>query len=45
VSRLFQVTIASILGHVGVAGVADYCGSKAAAILLHQSLKEELKAT
>ncbi|PLW06028.1 hypothetical protein PCANC_27398 [Puccinia coronata f. sp. avenae] len=39
------VTIASILGHVGVAGVADYCGSKAAAILLHQSLKEELKAT
>ncbi|KAA1122152.1 hypothetical protein PGTUg99_030213 [Puccinia graminis f. sp. tritici] len=36
------VTMASILGHVGVSRVADYCASKAAAILLHQSLREEL---
>ncbi|WAQ93231.1 hypothetical protein PtA15_18A289 [Puccinia triticina] len=36
------VTMASVLGHVGVARVADYCASKAAAILLHQSLREEL---
>lgn len=38
------VTMASILGHVGVARVGDYCASKAAAILLHQSLREELKS-
>ncbi|WAR63211.1 hypothetical protein PtB15_18B293 [Puccinia triticina] len=38
------VTMASILGHVGVARVADYCASKAAAILLHQSLREEYHA-
>ncbi|POW03426.1 hypothetical protein PSHT_11704 [Puccinia striiformis] len=31
------VTMASILGHVGVSRVADYCASKSAAILLHQS--------
>lgn len=26
------VTIASIAGHMGVAGLADYCGSKFAAV-------------
>ncbi|KAI7939655.1 hypothetical protein MJO29_014391 [Puccinia striiformis f. sp. tritici] len=38
------VTMASILGHVGVSRVADYCASKSAAILLHQSLREELNS-
>lgn len=36
------VTIASVLGHVGVSRVSDYCASKAAAILLHRSLRQEL---
>lgn len=38
------VTIASILGHIGVAKLSDYCASKAAAILLHQSLRQELNS-
>ena len=27
------VTIASILGHIGVAGLSDYCGSKFANVI------------
>ncbi|CAG8575165.1 9956_t:CDS:2, partial [Ambispora leptoticha] len=38
------VTIASVLGYIGVAQAADYCASKAGLIGFHDSLRYELKA-
>lgn len=37
------VTVASSAGHVGVAGLVDYCASKHAAVGLDESLRMELK--
>ena len=36
------VTIASIAGLLGVAGLSDYCGSKYAAVGLDESVRMEL---
>ena len=36
------VSIASIAGHLGVAGLSDYCGSKFAAVGFDESLRMEL---
>jgi len=38
------VTIASMASFVGLAEMADYCGSKASALAFHESLRQELKA-
>ncbi len=37
------VTIASIAGHIGVAGLTDYCASKFGAIGFDESLRMEMK--
>ena len=37
------VTVASMAGHVGVAGLVDYCASKFAAVGLDESLRAEFK--
>lgn len=37
-----QVTIASVMGTLGVSQASDYCASKAASISLHESLRQEL---
>ncbi|KAF1813786.1 short chain dehydrogenase/reductase [Eremomyces bilateralis CBS 781.70] len=37
------VTVASVLGHLGCANLADYCASKAGLIALHTSLAGELE--
>ena len=37
------VTIASIGGHMGVCGLADYCASKFGAVGFDESLRGEIK--
>ncbi|KAH8927453.1 retinal short-chain dehydrogenase/reductase [Atractiella rhizophila] len=37
------VTVSSVLGHIGVSQLSDYCASKAALLGLHDSLTAELK--
>mmetsp|Transcript_53528 Transcript_53528/g.81215 ORF Transcript_53528/g.81215 Transcript_53528/m.81215 type:complete len:96 (-) Transcript_53528:154-441(-) len=37
------VTIASIAGHAGVQGLADYCASKFGAVGFDESLRHELR--
>jgi short-subunit dehydrogenase len=39
------VTTASMAGHVGSCRMTDYCSSKFAAVGLHESLVEELRAS
>ncbi|KAJ3343787.1 phosphate transporter [Gonapodya sp. JEL0774] len=39
------VTVASALGTTGVAGLADYCASKSAAIGLTESIRQDLRGT
>jgi all-trans-retinol dehydrogenase (NAD+) len=37
------VTVASMASFIGVAGLADYCASKAAVLSFHEALDQELK--
>ena len=37
------VTIASVAGHIGVCGLADYCASKFGAVGFDESLRGEIK--
>ena len=36
------ITVASIAGHHGVAGLVDYCASKHAAVGMNESIRREL---
>ena len=38
------VTIASMAGHIGTAGLTDYCASKFGAVGFNESLRYEMKS-